>query len=52
MAGPARYQSFLDSLRNSLAKSPTPVIGEISSDLAVNTAVLIWSCLFNGVRSG
>lgn len=38
MAGPARYHSFLDSLENSLKKSTTPVIGGMSSTLAMNMA--------------
>lgn len=38
MAGPARYQSFFDSTRNSLAKSAAPTIGAMSSDCAVKTA--------------
>lgn len=37
MAGPARYQSFFDSAKNSLAKSPAPAIGAMSSDFAVKT---------------
>ncbi|KAL2540659.1 Uncharacterized protein Adt_01637 [Abeliophyllum distichum] len=34
MAGPARYQSFLDSTMNSLKKSRTSAIGGMSSLLA------------------
>ncbi|BAT74722.1 hypothetical protein VIGAN_01244900 [Vigna angularis var. angularis] len=47
MAGAPRYQSFLDSTRNSLAKSEAPAIGAMSSDSAVKTAVS-----GSGVRSG
>lgn len=41
MAGPARYQSFFDSMRNSLVKSPAPAIGGMSWDSAVNTAAAV-----------
>ncbi|KAL2559846.1 Uncharacterized protein Fot_04585 [Forsythia ovata] len=35
MAGPARYQSFLDSTMNSLKKSRIPAIGGMSSPSAM-----------------
>ena len=52
MAGPARYQSFFDSAKNSLAKSPAPPIGAISSDVAVKTTAEESGVWCRRVRSG
>jgi hypothetical protein len=38
MAGPARYQSFFDSMRNSLKKSRGPLIGGMSTAPAKKVA--------------
>lgn len=49
MAGPAKYQSFFDSSRNSLKKSRTPSIGGMSWSLGVKEEE---EDGFLGLRSG